>query len=142
MENNTNISDRIKELIEYKGVSINKFAEKVGASNSYFNKVIKNNTTIGSDKIENILHAFPEVNPTWLIMGKGKMIIDINLGVLNKINNHYDYLSFENINKENELLKERVSIQQQTISMLKDKIELLELQIEKKKVDKSFFNSN
>lgn len=55
MENNTKISDRIKQIIDYKKITINKFSDSVGTSNSYFNKLIKNGTTIGSDKIENIL---------------------------------------------------------------------------------------
>ena len=41
MENNTSISTRIKQLIDYKQITINKFAEKVGAS-----YVILNNNTI------------------------------------------------------------------------------------------------
>lgn len=74
MENITKISDRIKQFIDYKKLTINKFSDAVGTSNSYFNKLIKNGTTIGSDKIENILHAYPELNPSWLILGEGDML--------------------------------------------------------------------
>ena len=142
MENFTNISIRIKQIIEYKQLTINKFAEKVGASNSYFNKIIKNNTSIGSDKIENILTAFPEISAEWLIMGTGQMIKNNRQNSITKINDSFDQSSYNNLLKENELLKERISIQQQTIEMYKDMIELLELKNDKKKVTEDFFNKN
>ncbi|WGK93761.1 MULTISPECIES: helix-turn-helix transcriptional regulator [Flavobacterium] len=74
MEKNTNISERIKQFIDYKRLSVNKFSDSVGASNSYFNKTIKNNTTIGSDRLESILRTYPEINPLWLLTGKGNML--------------------------------------------------------------------
>ncbi|CEN51816.1 conserved hypothetical protein [Capnocytophaga canimorsus] len=41
MENFTNLSDRLRLFIEYKGISINKFSASVDASNSYFNKIFE-----------------------------------------------------------------------------------------------------
>ena len=78
-ENNTSISQRIKLFIEYKGLSVNNFSKMVGASNSYFNKLIKNNSSIGSNRIEKIIRTFPEINPTWLIIGKEDMILAPNM---------------------------------------------------------------
>ncbi|WP_044203903.1 S24 family peptidase [Flammeovirga sp. OC4] len=74
-ENNTSISLRIKQFIDNQDITINRFSKEVGASNSYFNKLFKNNGSIGSDKIENILRAFPEINPTWLLTGCGNMLL-------------------------------------------------------------------
>lgn len=74
MENFTNLSDGIRQFIDYKGISINKFSTSVGASNSYFNKILKDNNSIGSDRIEKILRTYPEINPEWLLTGEGDML--------------------------------------------------------------------
>ena len=70
---NTTVS-RIKEFIDYKGLSVRKFEENVGFSNGAFASQYKNNKSIGSDKIENILHFYPEINAEWLLLGKGEML--------------------------------------------------------------------
>ncbi|GIM53721.1 S24 family peptidase [Capnocytophaga cynodegmi] len=65
---------RIKEFIDYKGLSVRKFEENVGFSNGAFASQYKNNKSIGSDKIENILRFYPEINTEWLLLGKGEML--------------------------------------------------------------------
>lgn len=72
-ENITSIAERIRQLIDTLGVSINNFSKDI-ASNSYFNKLIKSNGSIGSDKIEKILRKYPQVNMSWLVMGQGSMM--------------------------------------------------------------------
>lgn len=78
MENFTNLSDRIRQIIDYKGISINKFSLQIGVSNSYFNKILRDNNSVGSDKIEKILREYPEINPEWLILGNGEMLKNID----------------------------------------------------------------
>lgn len=70
---------RIKEFITYKGLSNRAFEASVGLSNGSFSSQLKNNKTIGVDKIENILHVYPELNPIWLLKGTGDMLIQENL---------------------------------------------------------------
>ena len=65
---------RIKDFIDFKGVSVRKFEETTGFSNGAFASQFKNNKTIGVDKVENILHAYPEINPDWLLTGNGQML--------------------------------------------------------------------
>jgi len=74
--NFTNTVSRLKEYVDYKGISINKFSISVGASNSYFNKAFQQNTSIGSNRIESILRTYPDLNAHWLLTGKGQMIIE------------------------------------------------------------------
>lgn len=66
--------ERIKLFIDYKGLNIKKFEESVGFSNGSFASQLKNNRTIGVDKLENILNVFKEINPDWLLTGKGAML--------------------------------------------------------------------
>jgi transcriptional regulator with XRE-family HTH domain len=62
--------DRLKLFIKSKGLGQTKFEERVGFSRGYISKV---KTSIGADKLSNIVDAFPDLNLDWLITGKGKM---------------------------------------------------------------------
>ena len=68
------ILERIKEYIDQKGISIAAFERSVGMSNASFSKSLKNNGSIGSDKIENILSVYAELSPEWLFTGEGNML--------------------------------------------------------------------
>lgn len=67
--------ERIKEFIEFKGISLNQFDKEIGAGNGYIGKQIVKNASIGSDKIEKMLSKYIELNPRWLLTGKGEMLI-------------------------------------------------------------------
>lgn len=73
-ENITKTIGRLSEYITYSGITFNKLATELGLSNSYFSKMVKNNGSIGSDIIENILRTHPELNADWLITGRGEML--------------------------------------------------------------------
>ncbi len=70
-----NTLQRIKEYIDYKKLTIRKFEEEIGYSNGAFASQLKRSKTIGVDKLENILRAYPEINPAWLLTGKGEMLL-------------------------------------------------------------------
>jgi transcriptional regulator with XRE-family HTH domain len=134
MENITKISERIKQFIDYKKLTINKFSDAVGTSNSYFNKLIKNGTTIGSDKIENILRAYPDLNPIWLVTGKGSMLNSYSLleGSLYFTNDQPEkYEIDENIcAKRIRLLQEKIEMLEEKNTFLKENILFLKEKIE------------
>lgn len=69
-----NTVQRIKEYIDYKGISVRKFEESVGFSNGSFGSQYKNNKTIGVDKVEYILRIYNDINPVWLLTGEGSML--------------------------------------------------------------------
>lgn len=48
---------------------------KVG--NGYTSKQSKSGASIGSDVLERIIDTYPDLNPLWLITGKGDMTIPI-----------------------------------------------------------------
>jgi transcriptional regulator with XRE-family HTH domain len=131
MENFTKISERIKQFIDYKKLTINKFSDAVGTSNSYFNKLIKNGTTIGSDKIENILNAFPEINPIWLVLGQGDMIKEYeqqnhSLNYTNEPETKYEIEKNDLLLKKIEILEDQNIFLKEKIEFLREKIEFLE----------------
>jgi hypothetical protein len=65
---------RIKQYIDYKGITNQKFEKEVGFSNGAFSSQLKKNKTIGVDKLENILTSYTEINPEWLLTGEGAML--------------------------------------------------------------------
>lgn len=68
------VLQRIKEYIDFKGISISAFEKSIGMSNASFGRSLKNNGAIGTDKLENILNVYQEINPDWLLTGQGNMI--------------------------------------------------------------------
>lgn len=69
-----NTIHRIKEFIDYKGISVRLFEKSIGMSNGSFASQLKNDKTIGVDRVENILHLYNEINPDWLLTGNGSML--------------------------------------------------------------------
>lgn len=70
------ILERIKQFIDYKGMSIAAFERSIGMANASFGKSLKNQGAIGTDKLENILKIYPELSPQWLMTGRGEMLVD------------------------------------------------------------------
>ena len=46
------ILERIKQYIDYKGLTISSFERSIGMANASFGKSLKNKGAIGSDKLE------------------------------------------------------------------------------------------
>ena len=62
---------RLKEFnLTLTNLSIAAFEKSIGMSNASFGKSLKNNGAIGSDKLENILSVYPDINPDWLLTGR------------------------------------------------------------------------
>jgi len=66
--------DRLMEFITHAGLSARQFDLSIGASNGYTLRMKKNNASVGSDVIENILRVYPQLNVVWLLTGEGSML--------------------------------------------------------------------
>ncbi len=71
---NEKITERILLYLDSKGISKYKFSKDLGVSNGFLDK----KREIGTDKYANILEYFPDINPEWLLTGKGEMLRDNN----------------------------------------------------------------
>lgn len=69
------IMDRIKQYIDTQGISIAAFERSIGMSNASFGKNLKKGGAIGTDKLEYILNIYKNINPEWLLTGRGSMYV-------------------------------------------------------------------
>ena len=67
------IKERILESASYYGLSIRKFEEKCQLNRGVLGNMGEN-SSLGSDKLSYILDNCPEINPTWLVTGRGNML--------------------------------------------------------------------
>ena len=65
------ITDRIKHLMESKGLSAVAFAEKLGIQRSGLSHLFSGRNRPSLDLILKILEVFPDIQPEWLLQGKG-----------------------------------------------------------------------
>ena len=69
------ILERLKQYIDFKGISVAAFERSIGMANASFGKSLKKQGAIGTDKLENILNIYPDISPMWLLKGEGNMIL-------------------------------------------------------------------
>jgi len=65
------INERIKKFCEYKRIAVSTFEKKSDLSNGYVKSIKK---SLGTEKLDNVLNAFPELNREWLLYGEGEML--------------------------------------------------------------------
>ena len=70
----SDISNRIKMIMEYKGMNYRSFGNFLEYSDVAVSKIIKGNSKPKFEFLSNILDKIPEINPEWLLTGKGNMI--------------------------------------------------------------------
>jgi hypothetical protein len=71
------IKDRVLEIAEFKGISKEKFFEKIGMTYGNFKGKSKE-TPLNSNAIADILTIYSDINPLWLLTGNGSMILTEN----------------------------------------------------------------
>lgn len=85
----TSIKQRLLQFLSYKNIGQNKFEKMAGLSNGYI-KALRHSPSY--EKIQMIIHSFPELNERWLLTGEGEML-------LSKVPNHI--IQSEDINGHN-----------------------------------------
>ena len=69
------MNKRLKQLIDYYGISTRQFEQKINVSNGVIAKVLVQNTTLRSDVLSKIADSFPDINIGWILTGKGEMFL-------------------------------------------------------------------
>ena len=116
---------RIKSVIEYKKMSIRAFERFIEVSINVIQAALKKNTGVKDDTLAKILEACPDVNPVWLITGKGAMLLesdkelkDNTLKALEEAKTQYA--------THIDALKKFIDAKDEIIALQKEKIQLLE----------------
>lgn len=68
------IVEKLKKYIDFKGIPVSIAEKEIGVSNSSLSKPFKAKTTIKTDTLEKFLFFYSDINPEWLLTGKGSMI--------------------------------------------------------------------
>lgn len=69
------IKERLIQVIESKGIAKENFYKEIGMTSASFRGKFKK-TSLNSDAIESIITLIPDINLSWLLTGKGDMLID------------------------------------------------------------------
>lgn len=118
------ILERLKQYIDFKGISVAAFERSIGMANASFGKSLKKQGAIGTDKLENILSVYPDISPMWLLKGVGDMLL-LNGEV--QQNESAPTFLLEMIAEKDHTIQE----QAQEIGRLKERIAQLEQRLEK-----------
>ncbi|MDL1914133.1 MAG: hypothetical protein FDW93_06400 [Bergeyella sp.] len=101
--------ERIVEYIDYKGINNRQFEIKNSLSNGYIATQLKRKADLGESIINRILENCLDINPIWLLTGKGGMIKKEGAEVEEK-NTEFKRLSIEDkltaLHQENKDLKD------------------------------------
>ncbi|WP_299135835.1 hypothetical protein [uncultured Tenacibaculum sp.] len=68
------IINRVKEFIEFKGITISDFENTINIGNGVLNEAINSRTEINSKWLVVISANYPELNFNWLITGNDSML--------------------------------------------------------------------
>ncbi len=82
------MKDRIKEYIDYKGISPGELAGLLDVQRSNISHILNGRNKPGASFIERFLTVFPELNARWLMTGEGNMLDETNREERENIINH------------------------------------------------------
>lgn len=91
---------RVEEVINYKRLNIRSFEEIIDVSNNSIGTAIRRKSSFKSNVLNKILHSFPEINPTWLLTGKGEMFLN-NIDKASEPASKYNLLDIKSKVKDN-----------------------------------------
>ncbi|MCI5706069.1 MAG: helix-turn-helix domain-containing protein [Odoribacter sp.] len=70
----SNVKQRIKDLLSQKGITVSALSEAIGIPQSTLSRQINSDTSLSISAILSILEYFEDLSPEWLIKGEGEMI--------------------------------------------------------------------
>ena len=118
--------DKIKQYLEYKGISKNRFHIDTGLSVGFLNS----RSSLGVDKLKIIMKIYSDISLRWLVMDEGPMLAENveNSGVYINGNNHLNNSPIDNRHYNSE----SPDILKAQIDMLDERIKEKDAQIKEK----------
>lgn len=71
MKDKGSVKSRIKQVIDFQGISIRQFEISIGASNGYYGSM---KDEMNSKYLRNISSVYPNISIEWLVTGEGSML--------------------------------------------------------------------
>jgi transcriptional regulator with XRE-family HTH domain len=68
------MTDRIQLILKVKNISPSQFADEIGVQRSGISHILTGRNKPSLDFVTKVLQAYPEINPDWLLFGKGQMV--------------------------------------------------------------------
>lgn len=72
----TNMKERIIKIMECERMGQAQFASAIGIQRAAMSHIISGRNNPSLDVMTKILHRYPQINPDWLLFGKGEMLRD------------------------------------------------------------------
>jgi hypothetical protein len=66
--------DRLKSYFDFKRIKPGSVDRAIEVGNGYIGKQLKARASVGSDILEKIFMKYPDLNPVWVLTGRGNMI--------------------------------------------------------------------
>lgn len=120
---------RIKQYIDYKGLSVRAFEIQSTLKNGAIYRVIKNDTSLNGESIAALGNEWADLNLNWLMNGVGDMLLDPL--IVKEPNQEYN--KDTNLSHEIEWFKEALKRADSQIELQKEMIDTLKLIIEQQK---------
>lgn len=92
------MEERLAFIMKAKNLSMTKFADEIEVQRSSMSHVMNGRNKASLDFIRRILKRFPDINPDWLLFGKGGMSrqdIQMELGASGEMAGEYEKLKEE-----------------------------------------------
>lgn len=104
------VKERIIIFIKNSSLTQRGFEQAAGLSNGYLKSLRKSPTV---DKMQSIIHAFPQLNQDWLLTGEGEMLNKTENAVISKTETTTDYEDAEIVDSF-PILPEEVAVESNT----------------------------
>ena len=104
------VKERIVIFIKSSNLTQRGFEQAAGLSNGYLKSLRKSPTV---DKMQSIIHAFPQLNQDWLLTGEGEMLNKTENSVISKTETTTDYEDAEIVDSF-PILPEEVAVESNT----------------------------
>ena len=111
---------RIDKIIDNEGINITTLEQLIGASKGVLSRAKRNNTSISSEWVINIVEKYRQYDANWLLLGEGEMLKKSTKSDEAEVT----FLKEKNIllQKNSQLLEEKVERLEEELTALKKRI--------------------
>ena len=72
------MTGRINRILKQKKLTASQFADQVGIQRSSVSHIMSGRNNPSLDLVQKILNTYQDINPSWLISGKGQMFLQVS----------------------------------------------------------------